>query len=376
MLKEKLKVFKFLLEKEFKQLFRNGFLPRMIITFPITSILIMPWAANMEIKNINLSILDQDKSPISQSLTAKIDASDYFILTQSATDIKDAMNCIETGKCDIILEIPSGFEKGILKNSAATPAIYANAINSTKGIIGSGYLANIINDFRDFRQANATAAKGRITPPINFIPKYYFNPNMDYKSYMIPALMVMVLSMLCGFLPALNIVSEKEKGNIEQINVTPVNRLLFILAKLIPYWLAGFMVLSVCFLLAYFVYGLSPRGHIGIIYMIAFLYTLTIAGAGIVISNYSNTSQQAMFVIYFFMLILMLMSGLFTPINSMPKWAMDLTAINPLRYFIESLRMLYLKGSPLQVLWKNFAALASFAIFFNTWAVVSYKKRG
>lgn len=376
MLKEKLKVFKFLLEKEFKQLFRNGFLPRMIITFPITSILIMPWAANMEIKNINLSILDQDKSPISQSLTAKIDASDYFILTQSATDIKDAMNCIETGKCDIILEIPSGFEKGILKNSAATPAIYANAINSTKGIIGSGYLANIINDFRDFRQADEAPVKDKITPPINFIPKYYFNPNLDYKSYMIPALMVMVLSMLCGFLPALNIVSEKEKGNIEQINVTPVNRLLFILAKLIPYWLAGFMVLSVCFLLAYFVYGLSPRGHIGIIYMIAFLYTLTIAGAGIVISNYSNTSQQAMFVIYFFMLILMLMSGLFTPISSMPKWAMDLTTINPLRYFIESLRMLYLKGSPLPVLWKNFAALFAFALFFNTWAVISYKKRG
>lgn len=374
MFKNKLRAFRFLVEKELKQLLRNGFLPRMIITFPITTILIMPWAADMEIKNINLSVVDHDKSPVSISLINKIGASDYFILKQNAPDMKTANACIESNECDMILEIPSGFEKDLQKDSAGKTAIYANSINSIKGTIGSGYLANIVSSFDDFGGLKEPAAKTGL--PINIIERYYFNPNLDYKSYMIPALTVMVLSMLCGFLPALNIVEEKEKGNIEQMNVTPVSRLVFIAAKMFPYWLMGFVVFSTCFLLAYIVYGLAPRGSLATIYLIAFLYTVGISGAGLVISNYSDTMQQAMFIIYFFLIILILMSGLYTPISSMPDWALKIAALNPLKYFIECLRTVFLKGSPLHALLPQTLALAGFALFFNIWAVLSYKKRG
>lgn len=376
MFRKKLLIFKFLLQKEIIQLLRNGFLPRLIVVFPVAVILILPWAADMEIKNVNLSVLDHDKSVASRNLISKIDASNYFILTQNAANIKDATLCIETNECDIILEIPAEFERELFKENGSQTAIYANAINSNKGIIGSGYLASIINDFSDFRKYEGNINRQKALPPINIIQKYYFNKRLDYKSYMIPALTVMVLSMLCGFLPALNIVSEKEKGNIEQINASPVSRFAFIAAKLIPYWATGFLVLTICFTLAYFVYDLSPRGSIIAIYTFTILYVFGISGVGLVISNHSNTMQQGMFVIFFFMLILMLMSGLFTPVSSMPDWAQAITVVNPLKYFMESLRMIYLKGSPPEVLWQQFMALGIFAIIFDTWAVISYRKRG
>ena len=195
---------------------------------------------------------------------------------------------------------------------------------------------------------------------------------------MIPALTVMVLTLLCGFLPAFNIIGEKQSGNIEQINVSPLPKSLFILSKIIPYWIMGIVVISVCFLLAFIVYGFASSGGYGSIYVFALAYILVVTGLGLVISNYSQTMQQAMFVSYFFILILILLSGLFTSIKSMPFWAELITYANPLRYFIESLRAIFLKGENLlnsAFLWVDLGVLICFAIAFNAWAGMSYKKR-
>ena len=179
---------------------------------------------------------------------------------------------------------------------------------------------------------------------------------------------------ICGFLPALNVVSEKEVGTIEQINVTPVPKFTFILAKLLPYWITGFIVLTLCFLLAWLLYGITPVGHFIVIYFLAILFVFVMSGFGLVISNYSATMQQSMFVMFFFMLILMLMSGLFTPVSSMPEWAQVITYFNPLKYFMEGMRMVYLKGSSLLELLPEIGVLFLFALGFNTWAVISYRK--
>ena len=187
--------------------------------------------------------------------------------------------------------------------------------------------------------------------------------------------MVILLIVMCGFLPTLNIVSEKERGTIEQMNVTPVSKFMFIIAKLIPYWLMGMLILSICMVLAYGVYGLYPKGNIMIIYLFAFLFVLSISGLGLVVSNYSNTMQQAMFVMFFFIMIFQLMSGLLTPIRSMPEWAQWITIFNPPRYFVQMIRLIYLKGGSLSDLSTEFFALLGFVLFFGLWAVVSYRKR-
>lgn len=366
---------KFLLEKEFKQIFRNSFLPRLIIMMPVMIMLIMPWAANQEIKNIKLSVIDNDHSSYSERLIHKVTASGYFILEDVSNSNSEAMKSIESGKADIILEIRPEFEQSLIKDRLADVMISANAVNGTKAGLGSSYLTMIVNDFtNELMSESGIDAEKEIMSGIKITPHNKYNIYLDYKVFMVPALIVMLLTMLTGFLPALNIVGEKESGTLEQMNVAPVNRLLFILGKLIPYWIIGFVVLSICFILAGLVYGLSPVGSLLTIYLYAGIYILTVSGLGLVISNYSDTMQQAMFVMYFFILILILLSGLYTPVSSMPEWAQMITKINPLSYFIQVMRSVYLKGSGITDLLPQLFALCGFAFGLNVWAIASYKK--
>lgn len=369
---------KFLIEKEFKLIIRNSFIPRMILMMPIMMILIMPWAANQEIRNIKLCVIDNDHTSVSENLIRKVCSSGYFILASTANTNEEALRAIAAGESDIILEIPIDFEKNIKNEGIAKVMISANSVNGTKGSLGSSYLSGILNDFSTElspRYSNQNVSIGIVeTPSFSVIPHYKFNPHLDYKVFMVPALMVMLLTMLTGFLPALNIVSEKETGTIEQMNVTPTKRLSFILAKLIPYWTIGFIVLSICMILAALVYNIIPSGSLLTIYLFTMVYIFVVSGMGLIVSNYSETMQQAMFVMFFFMMILLLMSGLFTPVNSMPEWAKAITVINPLKYFIQVMRLVYLKGSAFAELVSQFVILCGFAVAFNVGAILSYKK--
>lgn len=368
---------KYLIEKEVKQFLRNKFMPKMVFIMPLAFMLILPWAANQEVVNINLSVVDNDRSAYSQRLVQKAAASRYFNFTDYSPTYTQAMEAIENGSADIILEIPSDFERNLERNCMTSVLISANAVNGTKGGFGSNYLASITKSFADELRAEAgigIKSTDNSTPVIEIRVQNKFNPTMDYKVFMIPAIMVMLLTLICGFLPSLNIVSEKEVGTMEQINVTPVPKLTFILAKLIPYWCIGFLILSICFGVAYLVYGLAPVGSLLTIYLSALVYILVVSGFGLVISNHSATMQQAMFVMFFFLLLFILLSGLFTPISSMPEWAQMITHINPLKYFIQIMRHVYLKGSGLSDLLSPLGSLCLFAVIANTWAILSYRK--
>jgi ABC-2 type transport system permease protein len=363
---------KYLIEKEFKQIFRNAILPKLIILLPFAMLLILPWAADQEVKNIHLSVVDNDRSSYSQRMVQKITASDYFILTDVSVSNHEAMKSIEAGESDLILEIQSGFEKELMKVGMAGVMISANAVNGMKAGLGSAYLTSILNDFsNELKLENGIQAT--ITP-IRITSNFRFNPHLDYKTFMVPAIIVILLTILCGFLPALNIVSEKEIGTIEQINVTPMGKFTFILAKLIPYWVIGFIIISMGFIVAALMYRLLPVGNLLTIYLYSSVYILVVSGLGLVVSNYSDTMQQAMFVIFFFIMILALMSGLFTPVSSMPEWGQVIAAVNPLTYFIEVMRAVYLKGSTIAELLPQLWALLGFAVGLNAWAVWSYRK--
>jgi ABC-2 type transport system permease protein len=368
---------KYLIEKEFKQFIRSAFLPKLVLVMPIMMMLILPWAADFEAKNINLVVVDNDHSSYSARLVQKAPSSGYFVFKGTAATYSQAMESIEEGTADIIMEIPKNFERDLIREGRANVLISANSVNGTKGSIGSSYLSMIVSSFADELRGEmgvTSSLQASTIPVINAVPQYRFNPRMEYKVFMVPALMVMLMTIISGFLPALNIVSEKEIGTIEQINVTPVSKFNFILAKLIPYWIIGFVVLTSCFLLTWLVYGLTPAGNLLTICVSALIYVLALSGFGLVISNYSNTMQQAMFVIFFFMMILVLMSGLFTPVKSMPQWAQNITIFNPLKYFIEIMRSVYLRGSAIGDIFPDILALCGFAVVSNVWAVVSYKK--
>lgn len=378
-----MKTLKFLIEKEFKQMFRNPLIPRLIVLFPTMVLLVFPWAVSFEIKNIKIDVVDHSKSVYSKRLTDKIAASHYFILNDTPPDYRTAMMNMEHGETDMILEIPSSFDVDLVKNRASGVGMAVNSVNGTQGLLGSNYIMQIVNDFSSELRgelmhtlpAQSRAAIMRM-PRINIVPQYKFNPALDYKSFMIPGFMVLLLTIICGILPALNIVMEKENGTINQINVTPVSRISFILAKLIPFWVVGLVVMIISVSVAYLMYGLWPAGSVVAVLFSAIVFIFSISGLGIIISNYSENMQQASFLVMFFILILILLGGMFTPVSSMPGWAQAIASINPFNYLTKTFRMLYLNGSTLADVSGNLLMLGLFSVMLNGWAVVSYKKRG
>ncbi|MCI1784557.1 MAG: ABC transporter permease [Bacteroidales bacterium] len=351
---------KYLIEKEFKQFFRNSFLPRLIIVFPIMIMLVMPWVATLDIRGVNVTVADSDRSTLSSRLIEKINASEYFSVRRVTLSYADALEDVDDGLSDLVLDIPSGYADSLGRGKSCKILVAVNAVNGTKGYLGGNYMAGILS---------GTGA-GVDVSVLNM-----YNPTLNYRQFMIPAFLAVLIMMLCGFLPALNIVSEKEKGTIEQINVTPVGKFQFIFAKLIPYWLIGFVVLAICFLLGWLVYGYLPAGSFIVILAGTFVFILGISSIGLIISNYSQSMQQSMLVMFFFILIFNLMSGLFTPVRSMPGWAQTIAACIPPKYFIEILRGVYQRGCGFSDLGIQFAALTIFAVFFGLSAVLTYRKR-
>ena len=345
---------KYLLQKEFLQIRRNSFMPKIIFIFPIMVMCVMPWVMNQEVKNIRVDVVDTDRTMQSQQLVHQIEASNYFIFNGQKATYQEAMKDIETSKADIILEIRDD-----------QYLIAANAVNGTKGSIGSAYLSQIVT-------AHVMPNVSAIQSKANTLLLY--NKGQNYKVFMIPALMGILMMMLCGFLPALNIVGEKEKGTIEQINVTPVSKWSFILAKLIPYWIIGLVVLTLCLVLSWLVYGITCQGPLLLVYLLAILLALFFSSLGLIVSNYSDTMQQAMFVMWFFVVCLMLLSGLFTPARSMPDWAYLTTYVNPMHYFVDAIRTVFVRGGTFQSIAHQVLALAAIAFIMAIWAVKSYKK--
>ena len=356
---------KYLIQKEFTQIRRNAFLPKLIIVFPIMIMCVMPWVMNMEVKNIKVAVVDNDRSTLSQQLVHSIEASNYFIFKGQQPTYRDALQEIEKSRADVVMVIPQDYSRELANGNQPQVLIAANAVNGTKGSIGNAYLTQIVT-----AHVNPDAA----TLQAKVSTLFLYNKNMNYKLFMIPALFAIVMMLMTGFLPALNIVGEKEAGTIEQINVTPVSKWAFILAKLIPYWIIALFVITVCLLLAWAVYGITSAGPIALVYLLVLLLALFWSSFGLMISNYSDTMQQAIFVMWFFVVMMLLLSGLFTPTRSMPSWAYATTYVNPMSYFVEAIRTVFIRGGGLSSIWHQVLAMLGIGSVMACWAVFSYKK--
>ncbi len=371
-----MRTLRFLLQKEFRQIFRDPAILRLIFIMPVIQLIVLPWAADYEIKNIKLAVIDHDHSSYSRNLISKITASHYFILTSYDGSFNEALQQIEHDKTDIILEIPAAFEKQLVKENEAKLFMAVNAINGVKAGLGSAYLRSIIQDYnREVRMEWVQFPRFSPETNIETTSSNWFNPLMNYKVFIVPGLLVLLLTMVGANLTAINIVREKEIDTIEQINVTPVKKFHFIIAKLIPFWILGLLVFTIGFAIARFIYGVHPLGSMVAIYIFAAIYLFAVLGLGLLISTYSNTQQQAMLISFFLMMIFVLMGGLYTSIDSMPHWAQVITKFNPVSYFIQVIRMVVLKGSSLADIKYHLLIILGFAIVLNGWAVLNYRKR-
>ncbi|MEJ7646952.1 MAG: ABC transporter permease [Chryseolinea sp.] len=366
---------RFLLQKEFRQIFRNKVILAMIVILPAVELMILPLAADYEIKNINIVVVDLDRSPYATGLVSSITASGYFRLVEYSGSYDEAYHLIQNDKADVILEIPAAFERDLVREGQVKLFIAVNAINGMKANLGGAYLATIIQKFnRKIQLELDPRSRYEAQSGIVVLSSNWFNPSLNYRVFMVPGILAVLVTMIGGFFTALNIVKEKEVGTIEQINVTPIRKHHFILGKLIPFWILGNVVFTIGLIISWLVYGIVPAGNLVVLYGFVAVYLLCVLGFGLLVSTFCETQQQAMFIMFFFTMIFILMGGLFTSTDSMPHWAKMVSRANPVTYLIDVMRMVILKGSHFSDVVRHLLIVASFAIVLNTWAVINYKK--
>src|SRR5579872_115053 len=371
-----MRTLRFLLQKEFIQISRDPAIFRILFVMPVIQLLILPLAADYEIKNINLGFVDLDHSTYSRNMATKLVSSGYFRLTDYSPSYSRAVQSIEADKADLVLVVPQHFERDLVREDASTVFIGVNAINGVKAGLGGAYIQSILQDYnQEIREKWVRLPRFDPQPVIEVRSSDWYNPHMNYRYFMVPGILVMLVSMIGSSFASNNIIREKEMGTIEQINVSPVRKTWFIMGKLIPFWLLALIVLTFGLGIARLAYGIVPVGHYLTIYLFAGIYLLSVLGLGLLFSTYAGTQQQSMMVSFFVNMLFILMSGLYTPIESMPGWAQWITRFNPVSYFIDVMRMVVLKGSGLADIRPHILAMLGFAAFFNTWAILNYRKR-
>jgi ABC-2 type transport system permease protein len=365
-----------LLQKEFLQIFRNRAMLPIIFVFPIIQLVILSFAATHDVKNIALAVLDQDRSSTSRLLVSKLTASGYFTLAGMPLSDHEGFELIEKDAADVFLTIPAHFERDVLKKQPTALQVQVNAINGQKAGLAASYAGEVFKEFRisDFGfRIGGVPGKSEIRNLQSEI-RYWYNPSLDYKTFMVPGILGELVAMLVLILSAMNVVREKEIGTIEQINVTPIRKWQFILGKLLPFLFIGLFDLALGLTVGKLLFNIPLEGDLWLVFAFCVANIFAVLGIGFFISNFADTQQQAMFIAWFFMVIFILMSGLFTPIESMPEWAQAMTVPNPIAHFVTVMRLVLLKGSGWADIRYNFMVMIGLGVLFNALAVWTYRK--
>ncbi|MDG2193482.1 MAG: ABC transporter permease [Polaribacter sp.] len=371
-----MKTILYIIQKEFKQIFRNkGMLP-IIFVLPLLQLIILSNAATFEVKNIKFGYIDNDHTSTSRALIAQFNASAYFNVLTNFPSEAVASAAMLKGEVDVVLEIQQYFERDLQKEKHTSLGVTINAIDGAAAGVENVYVTQIIQRFNKHLKVDLFSPSDKQVQPINIetIPLFWYNETLNYKTFMVPGILVLLVTMITLFLSGMNIVREKEIGTLEQINVTPIKKSQFIIGKLFPFWVIGMGLLTIGLIIAKLIFDVPMLGSLPLMYVYTSIYILVVLGIGLFISNFTDTQQQAMFIAWFFTVIFILMSGLFTPIESMPKWAQILTEFNPIKYFVEVMRMVMLKGSGCMDILPQLLKTLFYAVIMNGLAVWSYKK--
>lgn len=365
----------FLIRKEFLQIFRNKFISKAIFAVPLVQMLILVPAVTFELKNVIITVLDRDMTPESRGLIGKLDGSEFFNVEYHALSEKEANVMMHRNKSSVILEIPSGFGKEIINGRTAGIMASIDAVNASNAEITWAYLGGVIRDYNlELSQGNAMLSAGSMPARVDITNRYWFNESLNYKYFMLPGILVILVTAIGFLLAGLNMVREKEIGTIEQINVTPVRKYQFIASKMIPFLIIGLVDLALGLSIGKLAFNIPFEGSIFTMFLCASIFLVAVLALALFISTFSSTQQQYMFVAFFFMIVFILMSGIFTPMESMPKWAQDFDLINPVAYLIKINRMVMLKGSGLSDISGEIYSLVIIAVAFSSLAVWRYRK--
>ncbi len=362
----------YLLQKEFLQIFRNKMMLPLIFVYPIIQLLILVNTASMDMKNIRITVIDNDISSVSRMIVQKLEASPFFIVQPSVTNREDAYSRLKHDQTDVLMVIKQNTEKNIENENSAYVQVIPNAINSQKGQLSYVYISRVlaeVSQWLQVKKADFTSMK-----QIKVSSLYWFNPELKDVFYMLPGILVILVTIIGMFLSAMNLVREKEMGTTEQINVTPIHKMQFIAGKLIPFWIIGMFDLAFGLFIGKLAYQIPINGSLFVLFSFAGIYLIAVLGLGLLVSTFADTQQQVMFINFFFVLVFTLMSGVFTSVENMPLWGQYFDLLNPLYYFMNVTRMVLLKGAGFHDLIFEFSSMAIYAAIAVPLAVFNYKK--
>lgn len=364
-----------IIRKEFTQIFRNKTMLPIIFLLPVFQLLVLVYAATFEMKHIKMVVVDHDLSSKSRQLIGKFEGSPFFFIEQTTFSIKEAEAMLKSNAADLVLNIPSGFEHDLIKENAGHLQLLINAINGTAAGLTNVYASSVIADYnQDVIIENINLMPVTQLQKINIGYSFWYNSDLNYKIYMLPGILVILVTVIGMFLTAINLVREKEMGTIEQINVSPIKKYQFLIGKLFPFLCIALFELAFGLTIGKILFNIPMLGSLPLLFLFATVYLLVALGIGLFVSTISSTQQQVMFLAFFFMIVFIMMSGIFTPTESMPDWAQKINIINPFAYFMKVIRMILLKGSGFFDLWKSFVSLLIYAILMLSLAIWKYRK--
>ncbi len=375
-----MRTLRFLLRKEYLQIFRDRIMVAQLLLLPAIQLALLANAATFEVKSARLVVVDDDRTATSRGLVDRLRAAGRFRLVESMFSAERADEAMMRREAGVIVHIPREFERDLVRTRTAPVQLVLNAEDGAAAGVTLSYAQRIVAEYAaelgtTLRLSTAARAPVRGQGRLDVRARGWYNPDLDYRFYMVPGILVQLVTMVGTLLTALNIVREKELGTLEQLNVTPVTRGQFIAAKLIPLWSLGLVALTIGMLVARFAFHVPMRGSVLLVFGTASVYLLAALGVGLLVSTMVSTQQQAMFVTFFIVLVYLLMSGLFTPVRSMPTWAQWLAQANPVMHFIEIMRAVMLRGAGLREIAHSLAVLSAIAIGVFSLSVRQYAKR-
>jgi ABC-2 type transport system permease protein len=347
----------------------------MIFGVPLLQMLVLVFAATFDMKKIDMVVVDKDLSETSRELIAKFDAVPFYHLDFAVPDETFGEEMLLSDDADVVLVIPPNMERNLIRNDKARLQLLVNAIDGNSAQLVYAYSARIIGNFNQNLLAEWKGIPKFIAPgEIKISESYWYNTELEYKWYMAPGILAILVTIIGMFMSGMNLVREKEIGTIEQLNVTPVKKYQFIVGKLVPFWVIALFDLAFGLFIAWLVFDLPIEGSLLLLFGMAGVYLVGVLGLGLFISTISETQQQVMFVSFFFMIVFILMGGIFTPVESMPHWAQTVNLANPISYFMRIMRNIILKGSGFFDLLEEFLSLTVLGVIFLSMAIWRYRK--
>ena len=347
------------------------------LILPVIQLHVLSNAATFQIRNTPTYVVDLDRSTMSRGLIDRFAASGHFLIVGRSASSERGNEAMLDGQVTMVLSIPAGFEASLVRARLAPIQLAVNAEKGSSAGIVQAYAASIVTSYQDELAVPLSGAPSPIRgrSHIDVRVRTWFNPALNYQHYMVPGILVALVTMIGTLLAAQNIAREKELGTLEQLNVTPITRAQFIGAKLLPFWVLGLLDLAIGLLVARFVFDVPVRGSLFLLFRSAALYLVVALAIGLWISTMVETQQQAMFVTFFILNIYLLMSGLFTPIDSMAPWVQTVSELNPVRHFVTIARAVLIKGAGVADIARQLVILALYGAVMLGLAVRQYAKR-